>query len=67
MPALTGGHFFSGRFEMADLSNQPDIPSIPPTPGKTEPIPPEMPPNEVPVPEDQPTPTPHPAGPGPVA
>jgi hypothetical protein len=53
---------------MADKPNQPDIPQMPPTPGKTQPIPPEMPPTEVPVPEIQPPPVPHPGGPlGPIA
>jgi hypothetical protein len=68
MPALAGGHFFSGRCEMADKPNQPDVPPTPPMPGKTQPIPPEMPPNELPVPEIQPPPAPHPSGlPGPIA
>jgi hypothetical protein len=47
---------------------QPDIPATPPTPGKTQPLPPEMPPAGIPTPEVFPTPTPHPGGPaGPVA
>ena len=41
-----------------------DVPATPPTPGKTEPIPPEMPPAQIPVPEIMPPPTPHPIGPG---
>lgn len=52
----------------AKPNQQPDIPQTPPMPGKTQPIPPELPPAEVPIPEVFPTPTPHPGGPpGPVA
>ena len=29
-----------------------DVPATPPVPGKTQPIPPEMPPSQVPTPED---------------
>jgi len=36
-------------------------------PGKTDPVPPEMPPAGMPEPEVMPTPVPHPIGPGPVA
>jgi hypothetical protein len=35
----------------------------PPEPGKTDPIPPELPLPGGPQPEDMPTPTPHPGGP----
>jgi len=38
-------------------------PLVPPEPGKTDPIPPEMPQPGIPVPEDVPPPPPHPTGP----
>ena len=54
---------------MSDFPDRPvDVPSTPPIPGKTQPVPPEMPPAEIPTPEIMPTPTPHPGGPlGPIA
>ena len=46
---------------MTDKPDRPlDIPPTPPTPGKTQAIPPEMPPAEIPTPEILPPPTPHP-------
>jgi hypothetical protein len=66
MPAAFGGHSFSD--EEPPMSDKPefpaDVPTTPPTPGKTQPIPPEMPPAQIPTPEIMPTPAPHPAGPG---
>jgi hypothetical protein len=45
MPAEEAGILFQGDIRMADKpDNPPDIPPTPPTPGKTQPIPPEMPP-----------------------
>lgn len=41
-----------------------ELPAVPPAPGKTDPVPPEMPARpDMPMPEDQPTPVPHPPGP----
>lgn len=54
-------------FDAADTPRE--VPAVPPVPGKTDPVPPEMPlPPGTPAPEDMPTPVPHPQGPpGPVA
>jgi hypothetical protein len=68
MPAH-GGHSFMQQMEIAmTMIESPmpagdPVPTAPPMPGKTQPIPPEMPVPAIPGPEDAPPQPSHPCGP----
>ena len=61
MPAERRASLLSGRAKMMSRSGPREPSPVPPEPGKTDPIPPELP---MPGgPEDTPPPPPHPTGP----